>query len=97
MKEIAKALSELPKKNAQHPRVVIITQGADPTVLAIGRNIFHWFILELFLFALIAGKDIQEFPVKKPSNIVDTNGAGDSFVGGMFYIDVEWNILIRII
>jgi sugar/nucleoside kinase (ribokinase family) len=45
--------------------------------------------LELFLFALIAGKDIQEFPVKKPSNIVDTNGAGDSFVGGMFYIDVE--------
>jgi adenosine kinase len=36
VKEIAKALSELPKKNAQHPRVVIITQGADPTVLAIG-------------------------------------------------------------
>ncbi len=51
MKEIAKALSELPKKNAQHPRVVIITQGADPTVLAIGRKIFHWFILEFFVFA----------------------------------------------
>ncbi len=51
VKEIAKALSELPKKNAQHPRVVIITQGADPTVLAIGRKIFHWFILEFFVFA----------------------------------------------
>jgi len=42
-----------------------------------------------FVFAVIAGKDIQEFQVKKPSKIVDTNGAGDSFVGGMFYIDVE--------
>jgi sugar/nucleoside kinase (ribokinase family) len=38
---------------------------------------------------LIAGKDIQEFQVKKPLHIVDTNGAGDSFVGGMFPIDVE--------
>ncbi|CAF1334415.1 unnamed protein product [Adineta steineri] len=64
VKEIAKALSDLPKKNAQRPRVVVITQGADPTVLA------------------IAGKDIEEFQVKKPSSIVDTNGAGDSFVGG---------------
>jgi len=33
--EIAKLLSELPKKHAQRPRVVVITQGADPTLLAI--------------------------------------------------------------
>ncbi|CAF2041554.1 unnamed protein product [Rotaria magnacalcarata] len=64
VKEIAKALSELPKKNSERPRVVIITQGADPTILA------------------IAGQNIQEFPVKKPPKIIDTNGAGDSFVGG---------------
>jgi len=62
--EIAKLLSELPKKHAQRPRVVVITQGADPTLLA------------------ITGKKIQEFQVKKPLEIVDTNGAGDSFVGG---------------
>jgi adenosine kinase len=64
VKEIAKLISELPKKNSKRPRVVVITQGADPTVLA------------------IAGNDTREFPVKQPLNIVDTNGAGDSFVGG---------------
>jgi len=36
VKEIAKLLSELPKKNAQRPRVVVISQGADPTILVIG-------------------------------------------------------------
>ncbi len=36
VREIAKLLSELPKKNSHRPRVVIITQGASPTVLAIG-------------------------------------------------------------
>jgi len=35
----------------------------------------------------IAGKDAQEFPVKKVFKIVDTNGAGDSFVGGMLNKD----------
>ena len=38
VKVIAKALCELPKKNAQRPRIVIITQGADPTILAIGKK-----------------------------------------------------------
>jgi sugar/nucleoside kinase (ribokinase family) len=33
----------------------------------------------------LAGEDIKEFPVKKPLAIIDTNGAGDSFVGGMKY------------
>ena len=63
MKAIAKALSELPKKNAQRARVVVITQGSDPTILAVSG-------------------ELREFPVKKPLEIVDTNGAGDSFVGG---------------
>ncbi|CAF0987026.1 unnamed protein product [Adineta steineri] len=64
IKVIAKAISDLPKKNAQRPRVVVITQGSEPTVLA------------------ITGQEPKEFPVKKPLDIVDTNGAGDSFVGG---------------
>jgi len=40
------------------------------------------------IFIFIAGKDIQEFPVKKAENLVDTNGAGDSFVGGIFNKDL---------
>ncbi len=35
MKVIAKTISELPKKNSQRKRVVVITQGSEPTVLAI--------------------------------------------------------------
>jgi adenosine kinase len=37
VREIAKALSELPKKNSNQPRVVVITQGAEPTVLAVRK------------------------------------------------------------
>lgn len=36
VKEIAQALAKLPKKNGDRPRVVVITQGSDPTILAIG-------------------------------------------------------------
>ncbi len=84
VKEIAKLLSELPKKNAQRPRVVIITQGADPTILAVGMKFLISLKFEMWTFFVKAGQDIQEFQVKKPLDIVDTNGAGDSFVGGLF-------------
>jgi sugar/nucleoside kinase (ribokinase family) len=33
-------------------------------------------------FCHLAGQDAKEFPVKKPLDIIDTNGAGDSFAGG---------------
>lgn len=36
--------------------------------------------------AVLDGKSIQDFPVKKPQEIVDTNGAGDSFVGGKWAV-----------
>ncbi|CAF0728169.1 unnamed protein product [Didymodactylos carnosus] len=60
---IAKALSELSKKNSTRPRVVVITQGSDPTIMAIKS-------------------EVRSFEVKTAPKIVDTNGAGDSFVGG---------------
>ncbi|KAH0544400.1 hypothetical protein FGG08_001426 [Glutinoglossum americanum] len=34
--EIARALADLPKENTQRPRTVIITQGTDPTIVAVG-------------------------------------------------------------
>lgn len=63
--EIAKAISNLPKLNSDRKRIVVITQGDKPVVLAIGDT-------------------CKEYPVPyiDPSRILDTNGAGDSFVGG---------------
>lgn len=63
--EIALKIAALPKVNTKRERVVIITHGAEPTIVA------------------YQGK-ITEYPVKKidPAKIVDTNGAGDAFVGG---------------
>ncbi len=66
LKEIGTKIYNLPKKNEKRKRIVILTQGCHP-VLLFTEN----------------GK-IQEFPVVplKPEEIVDTNGAGDAFVGG---------------
>jgi len=47
---------------------VVITQGSDPTLV------------------VEAGKEeLQKYPVSKvaPEEIVDTNGAGDAFAGGL--------------
>lgn len=65
LKEIALKLSSLPKENGSRARMVVITQGADPTIVC-------------------DNGEIKEFPVNhvKPEDIVDTNGAGDAFVGG---------------
>ncbi|KAF2194854.1 Ribokinase-like protein [Zopfia rhizophila CBS 207.26] len=70
VKEIAKAIATLPKKNNKKPRTVIITQGTDPTIAAIAKE----------------GGDVEikEAPVHaiQNENINDTNGAGDAFAGG---------------
>lgn len=67
--EIAKKLAALPKKNTQRPRTVIVTQGLEPTVVAIGSN---------------GNVEVKQFPVHELSKdaINDTNGAGDAFAGG---------------
>ncbi|KAI1393399.1 Ribokinase-like protein [Hypoxylon trugodes] len=64
---IAKAISNLPKENTKKPRIVVITQGTLPTVVAIqGQDT----VKEYSVHAI------------DPSKITDTNGAGDAFAGG---------------
>jgi adenosine kinase len=65
---IARAIAALPKANSSRPRVVVITQGAHPTILASSND---------------TGKvrTFEVTPIPK-EEIVDTNGAGDAFAGG---------------
>jgi len=62
---IASRLSLVPMKGNKGRRKVVITQGSEPTIVAIRGN-------------------VQKYPVLKLSQeqLVDTNGAGDAFVGG---------------
>jgi len=62
---IATKIAGLPKANKARPRLVVITQGAEPTLVA-------------------NGQEVLEFLVEKipKDQIVDSNGAGDAFVGG---------------
>lgn len=70
MQGIAKALALSDKVNRKRARTVIITQGLEPTVVAVGDG--------------KGGAEIKEFPVHAidPKEINDTNGAGDAFAGG---------------
>merc|ERR1719163_1212434 len=61
---IATRLSLIPSTKGRK-RTVVITQGADPTIVAIGGHVKEYPIIAL--------------PKEK---LIDTNGAGDSFVGG---------------
>lgn len=62
---IATRLSLVPMKGDKRPRKVVITQGCDPTIVAIRGNVTKYPVIAL--------------PKEK---LVDTNGAGDAFVGG---------------
>jgi len=66
LKEIAMKIAALPKENSSKPRMVVITQGDKPTFVAYGAE------------------KVKEFAIipLKPEDIIDTNGAGDAFVGG---------------
>ncbi|KAJ4304083.1 adenosine kinase [Collariella sp. IMI 366227] len=67
VKEIAKALANLPKENKQRKRVAIITQGTEPTIVAVqGED---------------EVKEYPVHAIPK-EEIYDTNGAGDAFAGG---------------
>jgi len=64
---IARSIALLPKSNPSRPRIVIITQGAQKTVVAISDK------PDIKTFPVHPLTDAQ---------IVDTNGAGDAFAGG---------------
>ncbi|KAL9676790.1 hypothetical protein QQ045_005010 [Rhodiola kirilowii] len=65
VEEIAIKISQWPKASGTYKRITVITQGADPVVVAED------------------GK-VKKFPVVllPKEKLVDTNGAGDAFVGG---------------
>jgi adenosine kinase len=65
VEEIALRISRFPKENGSKQRTVVITQGAEATVVA-----SH-------------GKIVKHPVIRVPADkLVDTNGAGDAFVGG---------------
>jgi adenosine kinase len=61
---MAKLLALTPKKNTKRARVVIVTQGTDPTIIATANE--------------GGDAEVQDVPVLaiESSKIVDTNGAG---------------------
>lgn len=66
---IAMKLAAEPKADGSKPRMVVFTQGSNPTVVA-----YHF----------ADGSAVTTFPVEPLARelLVDTNGAGDAFVGG---------------
>lgn len=66
LSEIAKKLAASPKENSGKPRTVVITHGAESTIVATGSGSHKVY-------------DVESIPNDK---IVDTNGAGDAFAGG---------------
>jgi adenosine kinase len=65
---IAKSIMALLKSNTSHPRIVVLTRGAESTLLVHSAE----------------PDRPKSFPVDvlKDEEIVDTNGAGDAFAGG---------------
>eukprot|EP01096_Ripella_sp_DP13-Kostka_P000312 TRINITY_DN1037_c0_g1_i1.p1 TRINITY_DN1037_c0_g1~~TRINITY_DN1037_c0_g1_i1.p1 ORF type:complete len:361 (+),score=198.65 TRINITY_DN1037_c0_g1_i1:136-1218(+) len=64
--DIALYIARLPKENASRPRIAVITQGSSPTIVAYADGTIHTYPV----------------PPLLPEQMVDFNGAGDSFVGG---------------
>lgn len=70
LEDVVKVLAQWKKANSARPRVAIITQGKSPVLVAT-----HSGAEETTTFQV-------EIPEIAKEKIVDTNGAGDSFVGG---------------
>jgi len=81
LKEIAKKASELPKINTKRKgRVVIVTRGKDSSLV----------------YDPIISKVVEvSVPLVPKEEIVDVNGAGDSFVGGFLFGLVEGYSLLN--
>jgi adenosine kinase len=78
LEQVATTLAAASKSNASRARLVIVTQGADATLVASSSPSSSP--------ANLGPKDSnpKAYPVPKLSSekIVDTNGAGDMFAGG---------------
>ena len=70
LRDVALAIALWPKVNRRRPRVSIITQGKDPILIAVAGEGQEASVRELAV------------PLIEKELVVDTNGAGDSFVGG---------------
>ena len=66
---VAKALAQQPKSNPIRDRIVVFTRGAQPTITVRSSSLD-----KVKTYAVNAIKDEE---------IIDTNGAGDAFVGGL--------------
>jgi len=69
--EIAAKLAAEPKVNDKRKRMVVFTQGAEPTIVA------------------TEGGEVKEYPIIPCPELIDTNGAGDAFVGGFL---AKWSM-----
>ena len=67
-KDLETSLPTLAASATSKPVTMVITQGSDPTLVVDTVN-----------------GELQKYPVLKvaPEEIVDTNGAGDAFAGGL--------------
>lgn len=84
----------MPKVNTKRQRIVVLTQGKDETVCQSKISYclpyvpLSVVIIVVYcrLLIICSGDTVETFPVLKidPKDIVDTNGAGDAFVGGTF-------------
>ena len=94
MSDIALQIAALPKENKQRSRIVIITQGKDEVLLA--QGIKHDAVIigtnSSIIFYFYSDGKIQSFKttVLSAEQIVDTNGAGDAFVGGNLHFILSY-------
>lgn len=66
-------IAQWEKVNQQRPRVAVVTHGAEPVIVATWDPRGE---------STEASLELVEVPALPKESIVDTNGAGDSFVGG---------------
>lgn len=87
----------------------MFTQGKDDTTVVHSKTVSPHHVLFCFAylglrfcssspsptFIFCAGGKVETFPVLKldPKDIVDTNGAGDAFVGGEHFTHFHFSIL----
>lgn len=72
MKDIMMRIADMPKRNGNKVRMVVITGGSSETFVATRESFSTYKPLHV-----------------PPEEIVDTNGAGDSFVGGFLSLYVK--------